>query len=118
MSKAFYREIGLTIDQVQDYDIAPGGSLPSISCPIATSIAADAWALQKVGTMSKGKTILWAWMSRGLLAPELAAQWHFNGDMTQLEEHMKSVRGAYRDLLSMKSIPSLDGSLSTCWIVL
>lgn len=93
---------------LDEFDIAPGGALPSISCPIAASIAADAWALIKISTLAKGKTILWAWMSRGFLTPETAAEWHFGGNLEELEDHMKMVKGAYRDLLSMKQLPSLD----------
>ena len=93
---------------LDEYDIAPGGALPSISCPIAASIAADAWALMKISSMAKGKTILWAWMTRGFLSPETAAEWHFDGDMEELQKHMKVVRGSYADLLSMKQLPSLD----------
>ena len=98
---------------MSDFDIAPGGSVPSIACPVATSLAADAWALVKISNMSKGKTILWAWMSRGFLQPQTAANWHFNGNLEALEDHMKAVKGAYRDLLTMQSLPSLDKSAFT-----
>ena len=37
-------------------------------------------ALQQISDMNGGKTILWAWMSRGYLEPELAAAWHFGGE--------------------------------------
>ena len=96
------------------YDIGPGGLLPSISCPVATSLAADAFAFQKLGELAKGKTLLWAWMSRGFLSPKLAAEWLFNGDEEELQEHMQRVKGSYRDLLGMRDIPSLDKRHLTC----
>ena len=96
--------------QVSEFDIAPGGALPAISCPVATSLEADAFALTKISSMSKGKTILWAWMSRGFLEPQTAADWHFDGVLADLENHMKQVKGAYADLLAMKHLPTLDKS--------
>ena len=104
----------MAIGQASAFDIGPGGLLPSISCPVATSIAADAFALQKVGTLAKGKTLLWAWMSRGFLTPQLAAEWHFDGDEERLEEHMARVKTSYRDLLGMRDLPSLDKRHLTC----
>ena len=98
---------------IQEFDIAPGGSLPSISCSLSTSIAADAFALVKLGTIAQGKTITWAWMSRGFLSRSTAATWHFNGDEIMLEEHMKKVNGLYRNLLNMKKLPTLDNRAST-----
>lgn len=98
---------------IQEFDIAPRGSLPSISCSLSTSIAADAFALVKLGTIAQGKTITWAWMSRGFLSRSTAATWHFNGDEIMLEEHMKKVNGLYRNLLNMKKLPTLDNRAST-----
>ena len=87
--------------------------MPSIGCPVATSLAADAFALMKISSIAKGKTILWAWMSRGFLEPQIAANWHFAGNLEAFEEHMQGVKGAYKDLLSMQSLPPLDKSAST-----
>ena len=94
--------------QVEGFEIAPGGGLPSISCPVSSSLAADAFALMKIGSIADGKTILWAWMSRGFLDPQVAATRHFGGDMAKLEEHMQRVRGAYRQLFTATSLPTLD----------
>jgi len=98
----------LAAAQVEEFDIAPGGGLPSISCPVSSSLAADAFALMRIGSMAGGKTILWAWMSRGFLCPQEAANHHFGGDLQKLEEHMKPVRGLYRQLLTATSLPTLD----------
>ena len=52
---------------------------PTLSCPVSLSLRADAWALTEVAKFGSGKTILWAWMSRGYLSAEVAAEWHFEG---------------------------------------
>lgn len=64
---------------MKEFESAASG-IPLINCPIQCSLRADAWALQQISDMNGGKTILWAWMSRGYLEPELAAAWHFGGE--------------------------------------
>ena len=52
---------------------------PTLNCPIALSLKADAWALTEVEQFGGGKTILWSWMTRGYLDAEVAAGWFFEG---------------------------------------
>lgn len=98
--------------ELSESEVAPGGSLPSISCPIELSFAADAFALTTIGTFKAGKTILWAWMSRGYLGEQEAADWHFGSDVEKLRDHMKGLRDGYRDVLRMSETPVLDKSHS------
>lgn len=68
---------------MEDFEISCAG-IPALTCPMRTSLRADAWALQSVGKIGGGKTILWAWMTRGYLEPKTAAEWHFQGAMAQM----------------------------------
>ena len=61
-----------------DFEISCAG-IPSLMCPMRTSLCADAWALQNVAKIGSGKTLLWAWITRGYLEPKVAADWHFEG---------------------------------------
>ena len=49
-------------------EAGPNGALPSITCPVELSIAADAWALSQIGSYANGKVITWSWMSGGVFA--------------------------------------------------
>lgn len=54
--------------ELEESEAGPNGALPSITCPVEVSFAADAWALSTIGTYKGGKVITWAWMSRGCLS--------------------------------------------------
>ena len=63
---------------LEEFEISCAG-IPALQCPIRTSLRADAWSLQKIATVGDGKTLLWAWMTRGYLEPEVAAEWYYGG---------------------------------------
>lgn len=104
-------------EEMKNMEMSVGGNQPALTCPLRTSLQADAWALAQISTYAKGKVITWAWVSRGFLTPETAAKWHCDGDLQAFEDHMKKVRGGYRELLHLRDIPPLDGSSLNLYIV-
>lgn len=97
-------------EELKNLEMSTAGTQPSLTCPLKTSLQADAWALSQISTYKGGKIITWAWVSRGYLSPETAAEWHFGGDLDAFEKHMRKVRGGYRDLVNLHEIPPLDSS--------
>ena len=91
---------------MEECEVAPGGALPQITCSTAVSFAADVWALSSI----KPKIIWWSWMSRGYLSKEQCAEWFFDGDVENMEEHMGKVRDSYQSLMRLKETPVLDKS--------
>eukprot|EP00435_Cladocopium_sp_Y103_P043194 s2323_g12.t1 len=45
-------------------------NVPNISCPIRTSLAADAYALNKLREYRKGSIVQWAWLTTGHVSEE------------------------------------------------
>ena len=45
---------------------------------------------------------MYAWLITGLVTPQLLAEWHFDGDLKQFEDHMKRTIGDFKELLQQK----------------
>lgn len=74
------------------------------------SLRADAWALTQIKRYGRGKLVMYAWMSRGVVTPEDMAKWHFNGDQTQLAECMQSNKGALKQFAKLDDLLNQDYS--------
>ena len=55
------------------------------------SIKDDCWCVNVIRNFEKGKIIAWAWLSRGLVSPELLTEWRHGGDYEKFKETMKQV---------------------------
>ena len=88
------RELGINSDGVSSRDVS-----------YKASIIDDCWALniirqyKRKGTASK--IIMWSWLTRGLVSPELLAEWHFKGNVQDLNEAMANVRGALLEIVRL-----------------
>ena len=83
-------------------------NVPILSCPIRTSLAADAFALNKLREYRQGSIVQWAWMTTGHVSEEEVAEWKFNKDLDALKEAMAACKGGIKELLHMTEVPPVN----------
>jgi len=49
-----------------------------------SSILDDVWAVNVIRQYRNGKILMWSWLTRGLVSPELLAEWKYDGDVQGL----------------------------------
>lgn len=54
------------------------------------------------------KIVLYVWLLYGVLTPELAAEWHFGGDIAALEEYMKGCRGEFYNVAKEATVSVVE----------
>ena len=83
-------------------------NVPIISCPIRTSLAADAYALNKLREYRGGSIVLGAWMATGHVSEEEVAEWKYDKNLDALREAMTACRGGIKELLHMTEVPPVN----------
>lgn len=73
-------------------------------------LLADAWALKQLRNYAGGKLIMSAWLNRGLTSITDLADWRFHGNVQELRDQMKHVRGAVSQLMRLEKVPDVAES--------
>ena len=68
-------------------------------------LLADAWALKQLQKYENGKLIIAAWLNRGLTSISDLAAWRFDGNVQEVKDQMKHLRGAVAKLMRLEQVP-------------
>jgi hypothetical protein len=93
--------------KLQDLEFGPIGEV-QLTCPIMSSLRADAYALKAIKNHRRGNLVMSAWAQCGYCTEVQLATWNFEGNMEQLTEVMDEVKSSMQLLLNLEELSDMD----------